>query len=73
VETVMTLDFAALNFASWEEPSAPSARPAAPTRVHALWQGLFDSYRPEQHYMRGPGPKALAKVAYATVQDHASE
>jgi hypothetical protein len=22
---------------------------------------LFDSYRPEQHYMRGPGPKWRAK------------
>jgi hypothetical protein len=23
----------------------------------ALVQSLFDDYRPEQHYMRGPGPK----------------
>jgi hypothetical protein len=22
-----------------------------------LRQGMFDSYRPELHYMRGPGPK----------------
>jgi hypothetical protein len=22
---------------------------------------LFDSYRPEQHYMRGPGPRCRAK------------
>jgi hypothetical protein len=26
-----------------------------------LKQGLFDSYRPELHYMRGPGPKWNAK------------
>jgi hypothetical protein len=24
-------------------------------------KGLFDSYRPELHYMRGPGPKWHAK------------
>ena len=24
-------------------------------------KGLFDPYRPELHYMRGPGPKWLAK------------
>jgi hypothetical protein len=31
----------------------------------ALWQSLMkdfrDPYRPEQHYMRGPGPKWRAK------------
>jgi len=26
-------------------------------RTRSLTQGLFDSYRPERHYMRGPGPK----------------
>jgi hypothetical protein len=25
---------------------------------------LFDSYHPEQHYMRGPGPKWRAKHAH---------
>jgi hypothetical protein len=34
-----------------------------------LWQGLmkdlFDPYRPERHYMRGPGPKWHEKHAYA--------
>ena len=37
-----------------------------PTLVR-LWQGLkrdlADSYRPERHYMRGPGPKWHAKHA----------
>jgi hypothetical protein len=28
--------------------------------IRAL-QGLFDPYRPELHYMRGPGPKWHAK------------
>ncbi len=30
-------------------------------RVRTLLPGLFDSYRPELHYMRGPGPKWRAK------------
>ena len=33
--------------------------------LSAAWQGLrgrvTDTYRPERHYMRGPGPKARAK------------
>jgi hypothetical protein len=70
METIMTLDFAALDFASWEKPSAPASR-AATARTHAFWQSLFDSYRPEQHYMRGPGPKAHAKVDYAAVRSDA--
>jgi hypothetical protein len=27
----------------------------------SLKQALFDTYRPERHYMRGPGPKWRAK------------
>jgi len=27
--------------------------------------GMFDSYRPELHYMRGPGPKWREKHAHA--------
>ncbi|MFL6799198.1 MAG: hypothetical protein ACJ8F3_17495 [Xanthobacteraceae bacterium] len=29
--------------------------------VRTLWRGLLDPYRPELHYMRGPGPKWRAK------------
>ena len=29
--------------------------------VQNLARSLFDPYRPEQHYMRGPGPKWHAK------------
>jgi hypothetical protein len=29
-----------------------------------LLRGRFDSYRPELHYMRGPGPKWREKHAY---------
>jgi hypothetical protein len=38
---------------------------ALAARVSASWQALtkalFDDYRPELHYMRGPGPKWLEK------------
>jgi len=34
---------------------------ASPAKGFAAWQALtkalFDNYRPELHYMRGPGPK----------------
>jgi hypothetical protein len=54
-------------------------RPARGLRVsfaetcRAVTDGLFDSYRPEKHYMRGPGPKwhakhaALAPPAFAPI------
>ena len=31
--------------------------------LHSLARALFDPYRPELHYMRGPGPKWHAKHA----------
>ncbi len=33
--------------------------------VSNLANSLFDHYRPEQHYMRGPGPKSQAKNDHA--------
>jgi len=42
--------------------TAPSDRPS---RKRTFWRVLFavwlDPYRPERHYMRGPGPKWRAK------------
>jgi hypothetical protein len=39
--------------------------PQVTTAVASLWRllrrDLFDTYRPELHYMRGPGPKWRAK------------
>jgi hypothetical protein len=35
--------------------------------VQNLARSLFDPYRPEQHYMRGPGPKWHAKYDRAPV------
>ena len=41
--------------------------PSIGKAVADLWRTvtseLFDAYRPEQHYMRGPGPKWRAKHA----------
>lgn len=41
--------------------------------VGQLWQRVsdrfFDSYRPELHYMRGPGPKWYAKHAFAAAAE----
>lgn len=41
--------------------------PAAFTQLADLWRGLmkelFDPYRPERHYMRGPGPKCHERRA----------
>ena len=34
--------------------------------------GIFDSYRPELHYMRGPGPKWRAKQGLAPRKTHSS-
>ena len=45
--------------------------PSTGRTVADLWQTvtteLFGTYRPEQHYMRGPGPKWRAKHARSTV------
>jgi hypothetical protein len=35
---------------------------------HGLAKGILDPYRPEQHYMRGPGPKWHAKHAFGADQ-----
>ena len=39
--------------------------------VQNLARSLFDPYRPEQHYMRGPGPKWHAKHDRAPLGDRA--
>jgi hypothetical protein len=34
---------------------------------HRLAKPVFDSYRPEKHYMRGPGPKHRAKWSSGSI------
>ena len=46
--------------------SRPTEHHSEPnTGLVSLWRDfvrdLFDGYRPERHYMRGPGPKCRAK------------
>ena len=45
--------------------------PSIGRTVADLWRtvttDLFGTYRPEQHYMRGPGPKYRAKHARNTI------
>ena len=42
---------------------APSLRRTAASLWQSLTRDLFDHYRPEMHYMRGPGPRWHAKHA----------
>ena len=37
-------------------------------RIVTSWHRLVDSYRPERHYMRGPGPKWHAKHSAGTAR-----
>jgi len=41
----------------------PPLRAGLARTWRTLTHDLFDSYRPERHYMRGPGPKWRAKHA----------
>jgi hypothetical protein len=43
--------------------TATSARGAAAWRWRWLRTSLFDRYRPELHYLRGPGPRWREKHA----------
>jgi hypothetical protein len=47
-------------------PLCPPTLRNALRGVEHFWRALikapFDCYRPEQHYMRGPGPKYRAKA-----------
>jgi hypothetical protein len=38
-------------------------------RIAQVWRKLIgDPYRPEKHYMRGPGPKVREKYAHAVAR-----
>ena len=50
----------AISLAGFARKTAESASDFA-TVVHNLIMDVCDSYRPELHYMRGPGPKWRAK------------
>ena len=45
----------------------PSIGRAVADLWHTVTTDLFGTYRPERHYMRGPGPKWRAKHAAVAV------
>jgi hypothetical protein len=47
----------------------PSIGKAVADLWHSVTTDLFGTYRPEQHYMRGPGPKWRAKHARPVVSE----
>ena len=52
----------ARNTIPWSTRSnAPGFLSDLANRLHDVVTGLVDPYRPELHYMRGPGPKWHAK------------
>ena len=54
-----------INAAAWSGFARRTAESASDfaSVVHNLFMDVRDSYRPELHYMRGPGPKWRAKHA----------
>ena len=48
-------------------PKMPSLVSELIDLLRTLADGLFATYRPERHYMRGPGPRWHAKHAPALV------
>jgi hypothetical protein len=56
-----------------EMAQSSNPTPARASEVwHALTKALFDPYRPELHYMRGPGPKWHEKHDYAKTNGESS-
>jgi hypothetical protein len=43
---------------------------AACTEFVVAFKALFDPYRPERHYMRGPGPKWHARHSMSCADCH---
>ena len=54
--------------------AASGNRPTVFGLPQVLWRCLrvvsFNCYRPERHYMRGPGPKWRAKHAISAARPH---
>jgi hypothetical protein len=59
-------------------PAAPGRREASLMHaladfVHDFLRTIFDTYHPERHYMRGPGPACAAKARKARSQGRSKE
>jgi hypothetical protein len=59
-------------------PAAPGRREVSLLRalgdfLHDFQRTIFDTYHPERHYMRGPGPACAAKARMARAQARSNE
>jgi hypothetical protein len=61
---------AGLSKRSATQDSCLDAIAAASAEFVLAFKALFDPYRPERHYMRGPGPKWRAKHSAACAGCH---
>jgi len=59
-------------------PAAPERREVGLLRalgsfLHDFQRTIFDTYQPERHYMRGPGPACAAKARMVRLQARSNE
>jgi hypothetical protein len=54
-------------FVQWSRSSAAGLA-GIMKKCRPLYQRACDPYRPERHYMRGPGPKCLARQQSAFLE-----
>jgi hypothetical protein len=59
-------------------PAAPKRREVSLPRaladfLHDFQRTIFDTYHPERHYMRGPGPACAAKARMARLAGRSNE
>jgi hypothetical protein len=59
-------------------PAAPGRREVSLLRalaefLHDFQRTIFDTYQPERHYMRGPGPACAAKARRARLAGRSNE
>jgi len=58
----------ALRFVCLEGAASPRTPARGLDAVARRWRKMLDPYRPELHYMRGPGPKWREKRAHGTAR-----
>jgi hypothetical protein len=62
-----------LHTSSTSLPGVPSLYGEIVSIVRGLIQDFLNPYRPEQHYMRGPGPKWRAKHQAAAAMQRSAD
>ena len=69
----MTALTALLGFSAKTTQRAPWLTGALRGLSHKTFETLFHPYRPERHYMRGPGPRWHAKHGQANSPQHQTQ